>query len=85
MWAGHVPVQRNPRELVTIPGASQRLRVPRSLCTEEFQKLLAAFDNNLRWRTLFRLAISLRLRISEVLGLEWALQLGNGTEGSTTH
>jgi integrase len=71
MWAGHVPVQRNPMELVTIPGASQRLRVPRSLSTAEFQKLLAAFDNNIRWRTLFLLAISFGLRISEVLGLKW--------------
>jgi len=58
MWAGHVPVQRNPMELVTVPGASQRLRVPRSLSLAEFQKLLAAFDNNIRWRTLFLLAIS---------------------------
>jgi integrase len=58
-------------ELVTIPGASQRLRVPRSLSTAEFQKLLAAFDNNIRWRTLFLLAISFGLRISEVLGLKW--------------
>jgi hypothetical protein len=33
-------------ELVTIPGASQRLRVPRSLSTAEFQKLLAAFDSS---------------------------------------
>lgn len=71
MWAGHVPVQRNPMELVTVPGASQRLRVPRSLSTAEFQKLLAAFDNNIRWRTLFLLAISFGLRISEVLGLKW--------------
>jgi integrase len=71
MWAGHVPVQRNPMELVSIPGASQRQKVPRSLTTEEFQKLLTAFDNNLRWRTLFLLAISFGLRISEVLGLKW--------------
>jgi integrase len=71
MWAGQVPVQRNPMELVTIPGASQRLRVPRSLTTEEFQTLLAAFDDNLRWRTFFLLAISFGLRISEVLGLKW--------------
>jgi integrase len=71
MWAGHVPVQRNPMELVSIPGASQRQKVPRSLTTEEFQKLLAAFDDNLRWRTFFLLAISFGLRISEVLGLKW--------------
>jgi integrase len=71
MWAGHVSVQRNPMALVTIPGASQRQKVPRSLTTEEFQKLLAAFDDNLRWRTFFLLAISFGLRISEVLGLKW--------------
>lgn len=71
MWAGHVPVQRNPMELVSIPGASQRQKVPRSLTTEEFQKLLAAFDDELRWRTFFLLAISFGLRISEVLGLKW--------------
>ena len=51
--------------------SSLRMRVPRSLTTEEFQKLLAAFDGNIRWRTFFLLAISFGVRISEVLGLKW--------------
>jgi hypothetical protein len=38
MWRGHVPVQRNPLELVTVPGASKRRRKPRSLAVDEFQK-----------------------------------------------
>jgi integrase len=31
MWRGDVPTQRNPMELVTIKGASKRVRRPRSL------------------------------------------------------
>jgi hypothetical protein len=31
MWHGDVPTQRNPRELVSIKGATKRSRRPRSL------------------------------------------------------
>jgi hypothetical protein len=36
-----VPVQRNPTSLVTVRGASKRLRKPRSLAAEEFQRFAA--------------------------------------------
>ena len=39
MWRGDVPTQRNPMELVTIKGATRRVRRPRSLTVEEFQQL----------------------------------------------
>jgi hypothetical protein len=44
MWRGDVPLQQNPMELVTIKGASKRLRRPRSLTVEEFQKLARQLD-----------------------------------------
>ena len=70
MWCGHVPVQRNPMELVKIKGATKRTRQPRSLTVEEFQ----AFASNLAepFRTIALLSICLGLRISECLALKWA-------------
>lgn len=71
MWRGDIPIQRNPMELVTIKGATQRIRISRSLTAQEFQTLLTAFGDSLKWRTFFLLAVSFGLRISEVLGLKW--------------
>jgi integrase len=59
-------------ELVTVKGASIRLRKPRSLAVAEFQLLLKALGNDLSLRTLAIVAISFGLRISECLGLRWA-------------
>ncbi len=72
MWRGDVPTQRNPMELVTIKSASQRVRKPRSLTTEQFQSLMEALGNDACWRTMLLLAVSFGLRISEVLGLKWS-------------
>jgi len=71
MWAGHVPTQRNPMELVTVKGATLRTRKPRSLTAEQFRHLLVAFGDAVRFRTFAFVAVSLGLRVSEVLGLKW--------------
>src|SRR5262249_44880530 len=41
-WSGDIPrEQRNPMELVRIKGASKRIRLPRTLTVDEFQKFAA--------------------------------------------
>ncbi len=69
-WRGDVPAQRNPMELVSIKGASKRVRKPRSLTAEESRPFLAALDEP--FRLLALLCVSLGLRISEALALKWA-------------
>jgi integrase len=70
MWAGYTPVQRNPVELVTVKGASKRLRKPRSLTVAEFQKLLAHLHDP--FRAIALVCVSFGLRISEALALKWS-------------
>jgi integrase len=70
MWSGSVPVQRNPMSLVTVRGASKRLRQPRSLTAEEFQQFVAQLREP--FRTAAVLCVSLGLRISECLALKWS-------------
>jgi hypothetical protein len=50
MWRGDVPIQRNPMELVTITGASKRVRKVRSLTVEEFQRLAQQLESSTRFR-----------------------------------
>jgi integrase len=70
-WRGDVPRgQRNPMELVTVKGASKRVRQPRSLTVEEFQKLLLHLGEPFRVMAL--LCCCLGLRISECLALRWS-------------
>ena len=71
MWAGHVPIQRNPMELVTVKGATLRTRKPRSLTAGQFRHLLVAFGDDVRFRTFALVAVSFGLRVSEVLRLKW--------------
>jgi integrase len=71
MWRGDVPRQPNSMEFVSIRGASQRIRKPRSLSVEQFQSLLAQFEGEPCFRTMLLLAVSFGFRISEVLGLKW--------------
>lgn len=40
MWAGMVEVSRNPINLVMVKGATKRIRQPRNLTVEQFQKLI---------------------------------------------
>lgn len=71
MWRGSVPTVRNPMELVSVKGATHRVRKPRSLSAEQFQSLLGQFNTDECFRTFVLLAVSFGLRISEVLGLKW--------------
>jgi integrase len=70
MWSGSVPVQRNPMSLVTVRGASKRLKQPRSLTAEEFQRFVIQLREP--FRTVAVLCVSLGLRISECLALKWS-------------
>lgn len=69
MWRGHLPVQRNPLELVTVPGASKRKRKPRSLTVDEFQKLVPHLHEP--FKTIALVCVAFGLRISEALALKW--------------
>ncbi|MDT8071033.1 MAG: site-specific integrase [Terriglobia bacterium] len=70
MWRGDVPTARNPMSLVTIPGASKRVRKPRSLTVEEFRRLLERLEEP--FRTMALTCVCFGLRISETLGLKWS-------------
>jgi integrase len=70
MWRGDVPVQRNPMQLVTIKGATKRIRQPRSLTVEEFRKLTQHLDEP--FRTIALVCVCFGLRISECLALKWS-------------
>ena len=70
MWAGSVPMQRNPMELVTVKGATKRVHKPRSLTVAEFHKFITHLAEP--FRTLAILSICFGLRISEALALKWA-------------
>jgi integrase len=70
MWRGDVPVQRNPMELVRIKGATKRIRQPRSLTVEEFQRLMSKLEEP--FRTMALLCVCFGLRISEALALKWS-------------
>jgi len=70
MWRGDIPTQRNPMELVTVRGASKRLKKPRSLTVEEFRKFVEHLDRP--FKTLALVSVSLGLRVSEALALKWS-------------
>jgi len=70
MWRGDAATQRNPMELVTIKGATKRMRKPRSLTVEEFQLLLENFEEP--FRTIALVCVCFGLRISECLALRWS-------------
>jgi len=69
MWRGDVPVQRNPVELVSIKGATKRVRLARSLTTEEFQRLCQELEEP--FHTIALVCVCFGLRISEALALKW--------------
>jgi len=70
MWRGDAPTQRNPMELVTISGATRRIRKPRSLTVEEFQRFAEHLKDPAR--TIALVCVCFGLRISECLGLKWS-------------
>ncbi len=70
MWAGVMDIGVNPMSLVSNPGATKRVRKPRSLRAEEFDRLLSALDEP--FSTVALVCVCLGLRISEALALRWA-------------
>ncbi len=70
MWSGALEVGRNPVDLVRVRGASKRMKQPRSLRVEEFQKLASHLHEP--YRMMARVAVCLGLRVSELLALRWS-------------
>jgi len=70
MWNGSIPTQRNPVELVTVKGASKRIRQPRSLTVEEFQRFVRHLSEP--FRTIALVCVCFGLRISECMALRWS-------------
>jgi integrase len=69
MWAGVMKISRNPIELVVVTGATKRIRQPRSLTVEEFQKLISELREP--FKTMAQIAVCFGLRVSELLALQW--------------
>lgn len=69
MWKGDIPTQRNPMTLVKIKGATKRIRIPRSLTVEEFQRFVQHLEEP--FRTMALICVCFGLRISECLALKW--------------
>src|SRR5215469_16829115 len=70
MWKQDVPMQVNPISLVTIKGASKRVRQPRSLTVEQFRLLVSYLREP--FGTMALLCVCFGLRISECLALRWS-------------
>jgi integrase len=70
MWRGDAATQRNPMELVTIKGATRRMRKPRSLTVEEFRLFVQQLEEPMR--TIALVCVCFGLRISECLALKWS-------------
>lgn len=69
MWKQDVPMQVNPISLVTIKGASKRIRKPRVLTVEQFRLLVSHLREP--FGTLALMCVCFGLRISEALALKW--------------
>jgi len=70
MWKQDVPMQVNPISLVTIKGASKRIRKPRTLTVEQFRSLISHLREP--FNTMALMCVCFGLRISEALALKWA-------------
>jgi len=69
MLTGDMAIARNPIELVTIKGASKRMRKPSNLTVEEFQRLHAELKQP--FNIIALLCVCFGLRISQCLALKW--------------
>jgi len=69
MWCGVLDVARNPIDLVVVKGATKRIRKPRSLTVEQFQRLVAFL--RAPFNTMALVSVCLGLRVSELLALMW--------------
>jgi integrase len=70
MWKQDLPLQVNPMSLVTVKGASKRIRQPRSLTVEQFRLLISHLREP--FGTMALVCICFGLRISECLALRWS-------------
>jgi integrase len=70
MWKQDIPTQVNPISLVTVKGASKRIRQPRSLTVEQFRLLASHLKEP--FNTMAMLCVCFGLRISECLALRWS-------------
>jgi integrase len=70
MWAGVIPIARNPISLVVNKGATKRTRKGRNLTVEQFNALLSQLREP--FATMALLGVCLGLRISEALALRWS-------------
>ena len=70
MWKQAIPMQVNPISLVTVKGASKRVRQPRSLTVEQFRLLLSHLHEP--HGTIALMCVCFGLRISECLALRWS-------------
>ena len=70
MWKQDIPIQVNPISLVTVKGASKRIRKPRILTVEQFRLLLSQLREP--YNTLALMCVCFGLRISEALALKWS-------------
>ena len=69
MWCGILEVARNPIDLVVVKGTTRRIRKPRSLTLEQFQRLTASLKTP--FNTMALVSVCLGLRVSELLALKW--------------
>lgn len=70
MWKQDIPMQVSPIGLVTVKGASKRVRQPRSLTVEEFRSVVSHLREP--FNTMALVCVCFGLRISECLALKWA-------------
>jgi len=70
MWKQDIPMQANPISLVTVKGASKRIRKPRILTVEQFRLLVSHLRDP--FSTLALMCVCFGLRISEALALKWS-------------
>lgn len=70
MWKQAIPMQVNPISLVTVKGASKRVRQPRSLTFEQFRLLVSHLHEP--HETIALMCTCFGLRISECLALGWS-------------
>jgi integrase len=70
MWSGVIEIARNPLDLVHVKGSRKRIKQPRCLKVDEFQRLAAQLHEP--FRTMARVSVCLGLRVSELLALRWS-------------
>jgi integrase len=63
-------IDKNPIKLVRVKGGTKRLKTPRVLAPEQFHSLLPLIREP--YRTMVLIAGCLGLRVSEIVGLQWA-------------